>query len=86
MPVAEDNETSQLMASELLTMQRFKVTLNSQEAIEYSRLVWVLRDIKMTEMDGLPAAYIIRQNSNTIPILALTTHALTLVFYLIHSA
>jgi hypothetical protein len=32
----------------------------------------------LPEIDDLPAAYIIRQNSNTVPILALTAHALTL--------
>ncbi|MDR2633167.1 MAG: response regulator [Treponema sp.] len=79
--LAEDNEINQIMASELLTMEGFKVDLasNGQEAVEMVAqhdYDIVLMDIQMPEMDGLTATRIIRQNANPIPILGLTAHTL----------
>ncbi|MDR3115245.1 MAG: response regulator [Treponema sp.] len=81
--LVEDNEINQIMASELLTMEGFKVDIasNGQEAVEMVAqhdYDIVLMDIQMPEMDGLTATRIIRQSANTIPILALTAHTLAL--------
>ena len=81
--LVEDNEINQIMASELLTLEGFKVDIasNGQEAVEMVAqhdYDIVLMDIQMPEMDGLTATRIIRQSANTIPILALTAHTLAL--------
>lgn len=81
--LVEDNEINQIMASELLTMEGFKVDIasNGQEAVKMVAqhdYDIVLMDIQMPEMDGLTATRIIRQSANTIPILALTAHTLAL--------
>ncbi|MDR1955448.1 MAG: response regulator [Treponema sp.] len=79
--LVEDNEINQIMASELLIMEGFKVDIasNGREAVEMVAqhdYDIVLMDIQMPEMDGLTATRLIRQRANTIPILALTAHAL----------
>ncbi|MDR1985581.1 MAG: response regulator [Treponema sp.] len=81
--LVEDNEINQIMSSELLTLEGFKVDIasNGQEAVEMVAqhdYDIVLMDIQMPEMDGLTATRIIRQSANTIPILALTAHTLAL--------
>jgi two-component system sensor histidine kinase/response regulator len=81
--LVEDNEINQLMASELLIMGGLHVDIacNGREAVEMvgkNNYDIVLMDIQMPEMDGLTATRIIRESANTIPILALTAHALAI--------
>ncbi|MDR0561074.1 MAG: response regulator [Spirochaetaceae bacterium] len=80
--LVEDNEINQLMASELLAMGGFKVDVagNGLEAVEMAeknRYDIILMDIQMPEMDGLTATRIIRRSAKTVPIIALTAHALS---------
>ena len=86
--LVEDNEINQQVASELLESVGFKVTItdNGQEGVDallhrptpvpYDA---VLMDIQMPKMDGYSATKAIRKADsplNTIPIIAMTAHAM----------
>ncbi len=84
--LVEDNEINQAIALEILKDMGATVTLahNGQEAVhtwENGEFDIILMDIQMPVMDGLTAAKCIRQSavprSKTVPILAMTAHAMT---------
>ncbi|WP_246561259.1 ATP-binding protein, partial [Geobacter grbiciae] len=84
--VAEDNELNRTVAIGLLTAlkQRVAAVTNGREAVDALRdgtYDLVLMDISMPEMDGIEATRAIRrgdagEKARTIPIVALTAHAL----------
>lgn len=81
--LVEDNEINRLIASELLCGKGVIVStatngLEALEALEQSDYDLVLMDIQMPKMDGLEATACIRANPEcrTLPIIALTAHAL----------
>lgn len=84
--LAEDNEINQQVARELLEGQGMVVTIvdNGQKAVEAvqksgSNFDIVLMDIQMPVMDGYQAVAKIRKDysAKTLPVLAMTAHALT---------
>ncbi len=84
--LVEDNEINQVIALEILKDMGATVTLaqNGQEAVntwEQGKFDVILMDIQMPIMDGLTAARHIRAssvpNSKTVPIVAMTAHAMT---------
>ncbi len=84
--LVEDNEINQAIALEILKDMGATVTLaqNGQEAVhtwEQGNFDIILMDIQMPIMDGLTAAKHIRAStiprSKTVPILAMTAHAMT---------
>jgi len=81
--LVEDNEINQFVANEMLVYANLKVDIanNGLEALELlskNEYDLVLMDIQMPEMDGLTASKRIREceKLNTIPIVALTAHAM----------
>lgn len=86
--VVEDNLVNQKVISMMIEKAGCRVALagNGKQAIEYLRLTdppsarprcdVILMDIQMPVMDGLQATEIIRQSDLTIPIIALTAHAM----------
>ena len=84
--VAEDNAVNQLLIETLLTLMGHQVTIaeNGEEAIDaFSQHPFdlVLMDVQMPQMDGICATREIRElelhsNSERVPIIALTAHAL----------
>ncbi len=80
--VVEDNEINQTLMKHLLGSWQLSYTIaaSGQQAIEYLQhetFDLVLMDIQMPEMDGYTAAQQIRQQLKlTIPIIAMTAHAL----------
>lgn len=82
--LAEDNEVNQLVAKELLKSIGIKVTIaqNGSETLELikkSSFDAILMDVQMPVMDGFTATKRIREMDspyNTIPIIALTAHAM----------
>jgi PAS domain S-box-containing protein len=83
--VVEDNEINQQVAQEILEgfELRVEIATNGREAVDMvtkdeSRFEAVLMDLQMPEMDGLEATRFIRKtlNNSTLPIIAMTAHAL----------
>ncbi|TLX74888.1 response regulator [Labilibacter sediminis] len=82
--LVEDNETNQLIGTELLEMAGIKVSLADNGEIAVKKLSTnniydlVLMDIQMPVMDGYIATKTIRTNSNlqSIPIIAMTADAI----------
>lgn len=77
--IAEDENGNFLLLQTLLKKdyQLFRAH-NGQEALEQFRAIspdLVLMDIKMPEIDGLGATYLIREESPTVPIIALSAYA-----------
>ncbi|PQO28884.1 CHASE domain-containing protein [Blastopirellula marina] len=83
--LAEDSRANQKVAMAILKRRNHDVTIvqNGREALEtvqHSRFDVVLMDVQMPEMDGLTAAFQIREyeqrNGGHVPIVATTAHAL----------
>jgi len=81
--VVEDTHTNQMVIKLLLSRLGHTVTIasNGLEAYEYiqkhhKHLDLVFMDISMPVMDGLAATKVIRSQGITIPIIALTAHAM----------
>ncbi len=82
--LAEDNEINQIIATEMLTMEGYKVDVanNGREAIdmlERGDYELVLMDIQMPVMDGITATSEIRKigRFKHLPIIAMTAHAMS---------
>jgi len=83
--LAEDNEINQQIAVELLQSQGAEVSVarNGREAVEAvlqatteKAFDLVLMDLQMPDMDGFEATAMIRRHCLTLPIIAMTAHAM----------
>jgi CheY-like chemotaxis protein len=81
--VAEDNETNRMIVRALLRSAGVEVVeaVNGREAVEKilapgPGLDLVLMDVQMPEMDGLEATARIRRERASLPIIAMTAHAM----------
>ncbi|MEA1880250.1 MAG: ATP-binding protein [Campylobacterota bacterium] len=78
--IAEDNITNQILLEELLIRYDIIPTFvqNGKEAVSQANGGYdiIFMDINMPIMSGMEATKIIRENGNTIPIIALTANAL----------
>ena len=86
--IVEDNLLNQKVISKMLTQAGclMEIARNGKEAVQYLRLTdpsderpccdLIFMDIQMPVMDGLEATGIIRKHNSTLPIIALTAHAM----------
>lgn len=80
--LAEDDETSALLAEKMLSKTNSEIikASNGEECLKIfndnPNIDLILMDIKMPIMDGLRATIEIRKANNAIPIIALTAHSL----------
>ena len=79
--VAEDNPVNQIVAVELLRKRGLKVELaeNGHDAVTKAAerdYAAIFMDCQMPELDGYAATEAIRRHGNTVPIIALTAHAM----------
>jgi len=75
--LVEDNEINQQVAGELLESYKLSVDIaqNGKEAVEKTQTHnydLIFMDLQMPIMDGIEASYIIRDNNNKTPIIAMT--------------
>ncbi|WP_082766809.1 response regulator [Ferrimonas marina] len=80
--LVEDNLINQQVATELLKSAGYDITVvdNGEEAVkrvEADSFDLVLMDIQMPVMDGLTATRTLRAAGHTLPIIAMTAHAMT---------
>jgi two-component system sensor histidine kinase/response regulator len=83
--IAEDNPVNQKLIKMILSKAGYQVEIanNGKEAVEKvsaspEKYNVVFMDVQMPELDGLKATEIIRKNGfDTIPIVAMTAHAMT---------
>lgn len=84
--LVEDNKINQRLAQIVLNKKECQVDIvnNGAEALEILKTSWydiILMDLQMPEMDGYETTKIIRSNTdeniNTIPIIAMTAHAMS---------
>ncbi len=79
--VVEDSEDNQFLMTHLLSKAglTFQTAANGAEALELMKdrkFDLILMDLQMPVMDGLEATRQIRNSGNTIPIIAVTAHAM----------
>ena len=79
--VAEDNRVNQRLISKILVLDHHSVTIVETGAEAVSAALGgefdcILMDVQMPEMDGLEATRRLRDRGLTLPIVALTAHAL----------
>jgi CheY-like chemotaxis protein/nitrogen-specific signal transduction histidine kinase len=82
--LAEDNRINQMVATEMLKLEGFNVDVAGNgrivlEMLRENQYDLVLMDIQMPEMDGFETTKVIRSDPkyNSLPILAMTAHAMT---------
>lgn len=81
--LAEDNETNRIVVGDMLELDGFHVeyALNGREAVKLAltpdaEFDLILMDIQMPVLDGFGATRQIRKVDGTIPIIAMTAHAM----------